>query len=62
VLLSLNPELPEEAIAGAVEELSRDRTALSLVEANGEIDKLLKGGEQGGGCRHFPEHPAARDL
>ncbi len=43
-LLSLNPDLPEEAIDGAVEELSRDRTALSLVEANREIDKLLKGG------------------
>ena len=43
-LLALNPDLPEEAIDGAVEELSRDRTALSLVEANREIDKLLKGG------------------
>ena len=43
-LLSLNPDLPEEAIDGAVEELSRDRTALSLVEANREIAKLLKGG------------------
>lgn len=43
-LLSLNPDLPVEAIDGAVEELSRDRTALSLVEANREIDKLLKGG------------------
>ena len=32
-LLSLNADLPEEAIDGAVEELSRDRTALSLVEA-----------------------------
>jgi hypothetical protein len=39
-LLSLNPDLPEEAIDGAVEELSRDRTALSLVEANREIHKL----------------------
>jgi type I restriction enzyme R subunit len=43
-LISLNPDLPEEAIDGAVEELSRDRTALSLVEANREIAKLLKGG------------------
>ncbi len=43
-LLSLNPDLPVEAIDGAVEELSRDRTALSLVEANREIAKLLKGG------------------
>ncbi|MFD2257985.1 HsdR family type I site-specific deoxyribonuclease [Luteolibacter algae] len=43
-LLSLNPDLPEEAIDGAVEEFSRDRTALSLVEANREIASLLKGG------------------
>ncbi len=40
----LNPDLPVEAIEGAVEELSRDRTALSLAEANREIDKLLKQG------------------
>jgi len=43
-LLRLNPDLPMEAIVGAVEEISRDRSALSLVEANREIDKLLKGG------------------
>jgi len=40
----LNPDLPMEAIEGAVEEICRDRTALSLVEANREIDKLLKQG------------------
>jgi type I restriction enzyme R subunit len=43
-LRRLNPELPVEAVEGAVEELSRDRTALSLAEANREIDKLLKQG------------------
>ncbi|MEI6818039.1 MAG: HsdR family type I site-specific deoxyribonuclease [Verrucomicrobiota bacterium] len=43
-LLALNPELPVEAIDGALEEISRDRTALSLVEANREIDKLLRQG------------------
>ena len=37
----LNPDLPMEAIEGAVEEICRDRTALSLAEANREIDKLL---------------------
>jgi len=31
-LQRLNPELPFEAIEGAVEEICRDRTALSLVE------------------------------
>ncbi len=55
-LQRLNPELPQMAIEGAVEEICRDRTALSLAEANREIDKLLKQGvkvsfpdaEQGG--------------
>jgi type I restriction enzyme, R subunit len=43
-LCRLNPDLPQEAIEGAVEEICRDRTALSLAEANREIDKLLKQG------------------
>lgn len=43
-LVRLNPDLPMEAIDGAVEEISRDRSALSLVEANRKIDKLLRGG------------------
>jgi type I restriction enzyme R subunit len=55
-LRRLNPDLPQAAIEGAVEEICRDRTALSLAEANREIDKLLKQGvkvsfpdaEQGG--------------
>lgn len=32
------------ALDAAVKELTRDRSALSLVEANREIDKLLRGG------------------
>ncbi|MDQ8192010.1 type I restriction endonuclease subunit R [Roseibacillus persicicus] len=44
VLEKLNPELPAEAVDAAVEELTRDRSALSLVEGNREIDKLLRGG------------------
>jgi type I restriction enzyme R subunit len=43
-LHALNTDLPVEAIEGAVEEICRDRTALSLAEANREIDKLLKQG------------------
>jgi type I restriction enzyme R subunit len=43
-LQRLNPDLPVEAIEGAVDEICRDRTALSLAEANREIDKLLKQG------------------
>ena len=44
VLEKLNPELPAEALDAAVEELTRDRSALSLVEGNPEIDKLQRGG------------------
>ena len=44
VLERLNPELPAEALDEAVEELTRDRSALSLVEGNREIDRLLRGG------------------
>jgi len=43
-LQSLNPELPAEALDAALEELTRDRSALSLVEANREIEKLLRSG------------------
>ena len=42
-LQSLNPDLPAEALDAAVEALTRDRSALSLVEANREIDTLLRG-------------------
>ena len=42
-LQRLNPDLPVEAVEGAVEEICRDRTALSLAEANREIDKLPSG-------------------
>ncbi len=51
-LQRLNPDLPVEAIEGAVEEIGRDRTALSLAEANREIDKLLKQGVR----VSFPDH------
>lgn len=40
----LNPDLPSEAIDASIEELTRDRSALSLVEANQQIYKLLKEG------------------
>jgi type I restriction enzyme R subunit len=36
-LVKLNPELPEAALDAAIEELARDRSALSLVEANREV-------------------------
>ncbi len=44
VLERLNPDLPPEAFDQAVEELVRDRSAMSLVRANHEIYALLKEG------------------
>ncbi|MDR3478584.1 MAG: type I restriction endonuclease subunit R [Gammaproteobacteria bacterium] len=44
VLIKINPSIPEEAIDQAIDQLVRDRSHLSLVNANHEIYKLLKGG------------------
>jgi type I restriction enzyme R subunit len=43
-LARLNPTLPPEAIAAAVDELTRDRSAMSLEAANREIYQLFKEG------------------
>ncbi len=43
-LLRLNPELPVETLDLAIEELTRDRSTLTLVQANREIHELLKNG------------------
>ncbi len=40
----LNPQLPADAIASALDELTRDRSAMSLAGANRELFWLLKGG------------------
>jgi len=40
----INPDLPTEALNSAIDELTRDRSALGLGEANQEIYKLLKQG------------------
>lgn len=40
----LNPDIPPEAIAAAIDELSRDRSAMSLAAANYEVYRLLKDG------------------
>ncbi len=45
-LTKLNPTLSAEAIDLAIEELTRDRSAMSLVQANREIYRLLKDGVQ----------------
>jgi type I restriction enzyme R subunit len=43
-LSKLNPSLPREAIKSAVDQLTRDRTAMSLEAANREIYSLMKDG------------------
>ena len=43
-LQRLNPALDGDAVNLAIEELSRDRSAMSLVQANREVYKLLKDG------------------
>ena len=43
-LTRLNPSLPPEAIGAAVDELSRDRSAMSLEAANREVYVMLKDG------------------
>ena len=43
-LCKFNPTLPAEAISNAVDELTRDRSAMSLEAANREVYALLKNG------------------
>lgn len=43
-LEGLNPELPAEAITAAIDELSRDRSAMGLAAANREIHTLITQG------------------
>ena len=44
VLQKLNPNLPPEAFDLAIEELTRDRSAMSLAQANREVYDLIKQG------------------
>jgi len=43
-LCKFNPTLPPEALSNAVDELTRDRSAMSLEAANREVYRLLKDG------------------
>jgi len=43
-LKGLNPEVPQEAIQHALDQLTRDRSAMSLEAANREIYQLVKDG------------------
>jgi type I restriction enzyme, R subunit len=45
-LVALNPALPPEAIDSAMDQLTRDRSAMSLEAANREVYQLLKDGVQ----------------
>ena len=45
-LEKLNPKFPPEAIASALDDLTRDRSAMTLAGANREICGLLKDGVQ----------------
>jgi type I restriction enzyme, R subunit len=43
-LKKLNPDVPDDAILLGIEELTKDRSAMSMAQANREIYKLLKDG------------------
>ncbi|MFM7551093.1 MAG: type I restriction endonuclease, partial [Cyanobacteriota bacterium] len=43
-LVALNPDLPADAVQAAIDELSRDRSAMSLAAANREIHTLITQG------------------
>lgn len=43
-LQQLNPDAPREAIQAAIEQLARDRSVMSLADANQEIYKFLRDG------------------
>src|SRR2546426_5299885 len=43
-LARFNPTLPSETITAAVDELTRDRSAMSIEAANREVYRLLKEG------------------
>lgn len=60
----LNPALPPEAITAAVDELTRDRSAMSLEAANREVYLLLSRKASRCPCRIRIRHPdpAIRDT
>ena len=43
-LTTLNPDVPAEALQAAIDELTRDRSAVSLEAANREVYRLIKDG------------------
>jgi len=74
-MIRLNPSLPDDAIQTAIDELTRDRSAMSLEAANREVYTLLKesvlvsmpdskqGGQKSERVRVIDwEHPEANDF
>jgi type I restriction enzyme R subunit len=61
-LLRLNPALPADAIAAAVDELTRDRSAMGLPAANREVYGLLKDGIRVSVADTEPSPPAPLPL
>ena len=63
-LVRLNPDLPPQAIESAIEQLTRDRSAMSSIQANREIYQLLKSGARidlsGSGKRKKDEDSVVR--
>jgi type I restriction enzyme R subunit len=59
-LEKLNPELPPEALDEAIEELMRDRSQMTLVNANHEIYKLLRDGASVEVTKNEDEHETER--
>jgi type I restriction enzyme R subunit len=57
----LNPELPADAINSAVDELARDRSAMSLAGANRDVWELLRDGVKvSKGCRERIQKKSTR--
>ena len=54
-LVKLNAGLPSEAIQTAIDELARDRSAMSLEAANREVYRLLKEGRNAMFARTLPK-------
>lgn len=61
-LTKLNPSLPPEAIAAAVDELTRDRSTMLLEQANREVYGLLKYGINVSGRTAIPRMREGKRL
>ena len=58
-LRKLNPDASDEAIVQAIEQLTRDRSTMSIVNANYELNKLIKDGVR---ANIHDEHGALKTI